>query len=498
VPDLSAARGLAVADAQAPDAPRHSLFVRVTHWISAAAFAVLLVSGIAILLAHPRLYWGNTGAVGGPSLIDLPLPFVLEVPIRGPGRYLHFLAAWVCVFTGLVYVLTGFLTGHFTRSFRPARGELTLRAILDVVAGHLRETRGGDQVPTAYNVLQRLSYTAVVFVLLPLMICTGLAMSPAVTSVVPVVVTAFGGQQSARTIHFFVGCALVLFVLVHVALVWHSGFRAHMRAMIASRAGGRLAMGGAVSGNVSRRRLITTGLGTIAGVGVWRTTASVMDRYGLIPANCHGVYGLSETFTYAGQRLLTKLPSMAREFDRSQISTVIPVNGAAPKTEPYQRLLARGFADWRLTIDGLVDRPSEFSLADLKRFPSSSQITHQACEEGWSFIAEWTGVPLADVLRRVGMRPEAKFVFFFTFDGWWDSIDMDDALHPQTLLAYAMNGPQMPTDHGAPLRLKVPRQLGYKNLKYLSRMTVTDTAKGIGDGLGSGSPSAGYSWYAGI
>jgi DMSO/TMAO reductase YedYZ molybdopterin-dependent catalytic subunit/thiosulfate reductase cytochrome b subunit len=492
-----AASGLPVAGVQAPDPPRHTLVVRVTHWISAAAFAVLVVSGIAILLAHPRLYWGDTGAVGGPSLIDLPLPFVLDVPIRGPGRYLHFLAAWVCVFAGLVYVLRGLLTGHFARNFRPPRGELRLRAIRDVVAGHLRAPRGGDDVPAAYNVLQRISYTAVVFVLLPLMICTGLAMSPAVTSVVPAVVTGFGGQQSARTIHFFGGCALALFVLLHVALVWRSGFMAHTRAMITGRTG-RRTKGAGMSGTLSRRRLITTGLGAVAGVGVWRATASVMDRYGLIPANCRGVYGLSETLTYAGQRLLTKLPSTAREFDRSQISTVIPVNGAAPTTEPYQRLLASGFADWRLTIDGLVERPGSLSLADLKRFASRSQITHQACEEGWSFVAEWTGVPLADVLEHMGMRPEARFVFFFTFDGWWDSIDMDDALHPQTLLAYAMNGSQMPTDHGAPLRLKVPRQLGYKNLKYLSRMTVTDTAKGIGDGLGSGSPSAGYSWYAGI
>jgi DMSO/TMAO reductase YedYZ molybdopterin-dependent catalytic subunit len=253
-----------------------------------------------------------------------------------------------------------------------------------------------------------------------------------------------------------------------------------------------------MSDKVSRRRLIRAGLGAAAGVGAWRLTTGVMDRYGLIPANCRGVYGLSETLTYAGQRLLTRLPSMAREFDRSQVSTVIPVNGPAPKTDPYRQLLAGGFADWRLKIDGLVARPGSYSLADLKRLPSRSQITHQACEEGWSFIAEWTGVPLADLLERVGMRKEAKFVFFFTFDEWWDSLDMDDALHPQTLLAYAMNGPEMPIDHGAPLRLKVPRQLGYKNLKYLTRITVTDTAKGIGDGLGSGAVSAGFSWYAGI
>jgi len=253
-----------------------------------------------------------------------------------------------------------------------------------------------------------------------------------------------------------------------------------------------------MSGKVSRRRLLTTGIGALAAVGGVRLTTTLLDRHGLIPANCRGVYGLSETLTYAGQRLLTRLPSMAREFDRSQISTVIPVNGPAPKTEAYRQLLVGGFADWRLKIDGLVDRPGSFSLAELKALPSRSQITHQACEEGWSFIAEWTGVPLADVLRNVGIRREAKFAFFFTIDEWWDSIDMDDAFHPQTLLAYAMNGPDMPIDHGAPLRLKVPRQLGYKNLKYLSRITITDSAQGIGDGLGSGAPSAGYSWYAGI
>lgn len=249
---------------------------------------------------------------------------------------------------------------------------------------------------------------------------------------------------------------------------------------------------------ISRRKLIGTGIGAVAGAGALGAAARLAGRYGLIPANHRGIYGLSETLTYAGQRLLTKLPSMAREFDRSQISKVAPVNGKAPTTELYQRLLAGKFADWRIKIDGMVAHSSSFSLAELKSFPARTQITHQACEEGWSFIAEWTGTPLSYVLERVGIHPQAKFVFFFTFDDWWDSIDMDDALHPQTLLAYAMNGPEMPLDHGAPLRVKVARQLGYKSLKYLSKITVTDTAKGIGDGLGSSAPAAGYSWYAGI
>jgi DMSO/TMAO reductase YedYZ molybdopterin-dependent catalytic subunit/thiosulfate reductase cytochrome b subunit len=455
---------------------------------------VLVLSGITILLAHPRLYWGEAGAVGGPSLVELPLPFVLDVPIRGPGRYLHFLAAWVSVATGLVYVAAGLVSRHFQRNLVPERATLTLGEIRRVVRGHLRRERPSAADLASYNVLQRASYAAVVFVFFPLMIWTGLGMSPAAVSVFPVLATAWGGQQTARTVHFLLACSLVLFVLVHVAMVAIAGFRSRMRAMITGRAAEDAAGAG-----LSRRAVIKTCLGAVAGVGMFGGGGMrLLDRCGLVPANRRGMYGLSETLTYAGQRLLTKLPSMAREFDRSQISTVIPVNGPAPKTEPYQRLRAGGFADWRLAIDGLLARPGSFSLAELKSFPSRSQITHQACEEGWSFIAEWTGVPLSFVLERVGIRPEARYVFFFTFDEWWDSIDMDDALHPQTLLAYGMNGTDMPLDHGAPLRLKVARQLGYKSLMYLSRITVTDTAKGIGDGLGSGSPAAGYSWYAGI
>lgn len=138
------------------------------------------------------------------------------------------------------------------------------------------------------------------------------------------------------------------------------------------------------------------------------------------------------------------------------------------------------------------------SLADLKGLPSRSQITHQACEEGWSFIAEWTGVPLSQVLGFAGVNANAKFVVFFPFDESWDSLDMADAWHPQTLLAYGMNGEELPTGHGAPLRLRVPRQLGYKSIKYLSRISVVDTVKDIGRGLGSAAPEFGYSWYAGI
>ena len=225
-------QGLALESSDAADSPRHTAMVRVTHWLTAVSFVILLLSGISILLAHPRLYWGETGNLNTPSLMDLPLPFVLEIPIRGPGRYLHFLFAWVMVFTGLVYVLTGLATRHFGRNLLPAPGGLTFRAIWAVISNHLRFKRSRDGDLATYNVLQRLSYTSVVFVLVPLTIWTGLGMSPTATSVFPFLATAFGGQQSARTIHFFMACALVLFFVIHVALVWQTGFKARMRAMI--------------------------------------------------------------------------------------------------------------------------------------------------------------------------------------------------------------------------------------------------------------------------
>jgi Ni/Fe-hydrogenase b-type cytochrome subunit len=224
-------RELAIRDADVSETPRHLAVVRITHWITAIAFFVLLLSGIAILLAHPRLYWGETGARGGPSLIDLPLPFVLDVPIRGPGRYLHFTFAWVCVLTGLFYGLYGFFSRHFHKNLLPTKDSLSWSSL----SQHLKFSRPTDESASTYNVVQRLAYLGVVFVLFPLMIWTGLGMSPAATSVFPWLATAFGGQQSARTIHFFTTIALVLFVLVHVVMVFRAGFNARTWAMITGR-----------------------------------------------------------------------------------------------------------------------------------------------------------------------------------------------------------------------------------------------------------------------
>ena len=250
--------------------------------------------------------------------------------------------------------------------------------------------------------------------------------------------------------------------------------------------------------DLSRRKLIITGLAASAGVTGLGVAVHLAEKYGLVPPDHGGIYGPGETLTYAAQRLLTR-HSLAREFPRSQISKRPLANEIPPFRDDFKRLEAGGFVDWRLNVDGMVGRPASFSLTQLKSYPSLSQITELACEEGWSYIAEWIGVPLSHVLDVVGIRPQAKYVVYFSIDpDWWESMDMADALHPQTFLAYGMNGDDLPVGNGGPLRMRLPRQLGYKSVKFITRLTVTDSMKGFGKGLGSASPEGGYAWYAGI
>jgi DMSO/TMAO reductase YedYZ molybdopterin-dependent catalytic subunit len=249
---------------------------------------------------------------------------------------------------------------------------------------------------------------------------------------------------------------------------------------------------------ISRRKLIVSGLAATAGVSGLAVAARLAQKFGLVPPDHGGIYGLGETLSYASQRLLTR-HSLAREFPRTQISPRPFPNELAPLTEDFKRLQAGGFADWRLSIDGMVHQPASFSIADLKSYPSRSHITELACEEGWSYIAEWIGVPLSHVLQLVGAHPQARYVLYVSTEpDTWDSIDMADALHPQTLLCYGMNGNDLPAPHGGPLRMRLPRQIGYKNIKFITRLTVTDSLKGFGNGCGSAACQYGYAWYTGI
>lgn len=247
----------------------------------------------------------------------------------------------------------------------------------------------------------------------------------------------------------------------------------------------------------TRRAALTGGIVAAAGAG----GSLLAKSMNLIPPDYGGsIYGVGRTLTYASHRLLTIGQPLAREFPRTEISRVAPVNGEPPEAEPYRGWAENGFVDWRLTVDGLVERPLSLSLEELRNLPSETHITLHACEEGWSYIAEWTGLRLSRLLELAGTRPEARYAVFTPYENasngasrvLWNSIDMHDALHPQTLLAYGMNGETLSLGHGAPLRLRLARHMGYKNTKFLAKITLIDDITLAHDMARRGP------WYGGI
>jgi DMSO/TMAO reductase YedYZ molybdopterin-dependent catalytic subunit len=249
---------------------------------------------------------------------------------------------------------------------------------------------------------------------------------------------------------------------------------------------------------ISRRALVA-GLASAGGLVLSGCSNTQPPTYG-------NVLRMGDLLTYKAHRLLLPAHSLAREYSHHDISSIPAIGTTNPADERqpfynagngmiYDRLRDGGFADWRLPIEGSIARPGSYSLADFKRFASRTQITKHTCEEGWSAIAEWTGVPLRSVLEAAGTLPSARFVKFYAFDDIADSIDMLDALHPQTILAYGMNGHDLPVPHGAPLRLRVETQLGYKSVKFLKRIVVADEFDDMGK---NGLLQNGWSWYAGI
>ena len=245
----------------------------------------------------------------------------------------------------------------------------------------------------------------------------------------------------------------------------------------------------------------------IAGGGALSLSGCGLDARSLAAL---AVLGSAENLTRVVQRaLLAPREALAREYRPEDISSYFRPNGStAPDDPDYQDALAANFADWRLEVGGLVENPLKLSLADLRALPSRTQITRHDCVEGWSCIAQWRGARLASALAAARPKPEARFIAFFcadtleqTLDGdgrYYETIDLVDAAHPQTILAYEMNGAPLPVEHGAPLRLRVERQLGYKMAKYVMRVEAIDSFAALGRGRGGFWEDRGYEWYAGI
>lgn len=241
---------------------------------------------------------------------------------------------------------------------------------------------------------------------------------------------------------------------------------------------------------LTRRQLIFTGLGSLGG---WLLPGCGRRQ----PPTYGNLLRMADGFTYSVHRALLPGQSLAKEYSRHDISSFPAIGTTNPgeqgeqdQQKEYTRLRQNGFLDWRVQIEGRVQKPASFSIADLQRLPARTQITRHTCEEGWSAIAEWTGVPLSFVLQSVGILPSARFVSVYGCEGYMECIDMLDAFHPQTILAYGMNGRQLPIQHGAPVRLRVEKQIGYKSIKYVNRILVSDEY--IDNGI------KGWAWYVGI
>jgi DMSO/TMAO reductase YedYZ molybdopterin-dependent catalytic subunit len=254
----------------------------------------------------------------------------------------------------------------------------------------------------------------------------------------------------------------------------------------------------------NRRRWLAAAGASIG--GLWLAGCDRLSRSPQVT----GILKHAEGWTMAAQRLVTDRKALAREFDAADISPDFRANGTrSPNTPEYEALRAGGFADYRLVVDGLVERPQSLSLRELRALPSRTQVTRHDCVEGWSSIGKWTGARLGPLLDRAGLNPEARYIVFHCADildpgappeegRYYESIDLIDAYHPQTILAYEMNDAVLPVAHGAPVRLRVERQLGYKHAKYVMRIEAVSSLDGIGRGNGGFWEDRGYEWYAGI
>lgn len=245
---------------------------------------------------------------------------------------------------------------------------------------------------------------------------------------------------------------------------------------------------------LSRRKLIKRA-GALGGL----LLAGCDTQYYTPPVVRDGLMGVADIMTMASQRMLMSNEQLVQEHDSSEITKNFPVwNQSNPEDEEYQQLRAENYRDWRLPVTGLVNKPISMSLSDLKRLPRRTQTTMHICEQGWSAIAQWTGAPLLSVIQAAGgIKPNAKYIMINAYGGWYEGYDMFDVAHPQTILAYGMNGKDLPLGNGAPLRLRVERHCGYKQLKFIKSIEVVSSVESFGRGTGGLNSDYDFHWYAG-
>jgi DMSO/TMAO reductase YedYZ molybdopterin-dependent catalytic subunit/thiosulfate reductase cytochrome b subunit len=472
-----------------------------THWLNFFFLTLLIRSSLSILADHPRLYW-NDGCTPGTEWIRFT---PLEVPedrvwtAKEDARYInpifglpgfrhtvgiartwHFLTVPFFVINGAIFIFLLLFTDQWERlvprswdTFSNAWNIFVHYATL-----HMPVEPNGFY---NYNALQQLAYFGVVFILAPLAMLTGLSMSPAIENRFHWYPKLFGNRQSARSIHFLVMTAITIFIIIHVSLVVATGL-------------------------VRNANHITQGIDDSSDLtGIYMVSAIII----LTTAFCYFAYWLSwnrpRILQMAEAALNGRLWKLTVEhfkpkkyYTRKDISPYFWPNGKMPDSPEWKRLAGNHFKDYRLSIGGLVNNPVELSLDDLMKMGGEQNITMHHCIQGWTGIAEWGGVPLKRIIDLVKPSPSVTIVAFYSFGQglyggvYYDTHTMDNCLKPESILAWEMNYEPLSLVHGAPLRLRVENQLGYKMVKWISRIEFIESYKDLGKGFGGKSEDDEY------
>lgn len=477
------------------------IWLRVSHYINLLFIGLLIRSGIQIIGAHPRFYW-NDGCKPSSNWIkftrkkipkdqlwtsmdeEVPVTPLLALPGKdnlGLGRHWHFFSIIFWLLNGIVYVVLLFVSGEWA-TLIPTSWSIVPRAwqtLLIYLSFHIPPA--SDFRPL--DPLQQLTYAAVVFLLAPFMLLTGATMSPAIEARFPWYIKLFGGRQVGRSLHFLSMIAFVLFVIVHTALVLIVHFHTNILNIVLGNTHASFALAATIA---------IIALLFVLAVYIFTSWFSLKYKRKTQDA-------LGAVVDPTRKALLHSIKSK-QHYKKSDISPYFWANGRPPVEDQFKQLAANDFKDWRLEIGGLVVSPLQLSLEDLQKLPKQTQITKHNCIQGWSGVGEWGGVRLSEVLKLAGVLPDAKYAVFTSWQHgvqayadapeeakdipFYEIIDMTLAMHPQTLLAYEMNDTLLPAEHGAPLRLRIETQLGYKMVKYLHSIELVTDYSHVGKGHG--------------
>ncbi len=465
-------------------------WIRVTHWVNFLLLGFVIRAGIQILAAYPRLYW-NDHCIPGTEWIKFTKkvihperpwiareqeedwsPWIAQPGNNlGLGRHWHFAAVGFWVLNGLIYVVLLFSTGAWPRLIPTSWSIIaeSWQTFTAYATFHLPPAAAFNP----FDPLQQLAYAGVIFVLAPLLILTGAAQSPAIEAQFPWYARLFGGRQTARSLHFLGLVGFLIFIVIHVTLVVLTGFADNM---------GNIVFG---QHDHDQGLAIAIGLGIIAGsILIWGLTTWYSRR---APRTVQHMLG---AIIRPGLRTLSLRLRSRQTYRPDEISPTMILNGYPPDTEEYKRLVDGDFKDWALEITGLVDNPLRLTLADLQALPKQSQITKHHCIQGWTAIAQWAGVPLSEILNRCHPKAGARYMMFVSIGldargrPFHESLPIELARLPQTILAYEMNNQPLSVPHGAPLRLRVETQLGFKMVKWLHSIDFVASYSQYGEGEG--------------